>query len=216
MARPQDLVDAARGAGVRDARVLDAIASVPRAGFVPDDVRARAYLDVPLSIPHDQVTTQPSLVARMLEGLVLRGQERVLEVGGGYGWQTALLARLAREVVSVERWSDLAAAAVANLEAAGIGGWEVAVGDGTAGLARRAPYDAILVAAAHPQVPATLVGQLVTGGRLVQPIGPGGHERVVAFTKVGGGLVEREVLTAAHFVPLWGRHGFPSPEGDER
>jgi len=214
MPRPQDLVDAARAAGVRDAEVLEAIARVPRAGFVPEDLRSRAYLDLPLPIPRGQVTTQPSLVARMLEGLALRGRERVLEVGGGYGWQTALLASLAGEVFSVERWSDLAEAAVGNLTAAGVRGWEVVVGDGSQGLLEHAPYEAIVVAAAYPRVPAPLAGQLASGGRLVQPIGHGGNERVVAFEKVAGRLVERDVLTAAHFVPLCGRGGFAPPEGE--
>jgi protein-L-isoaspartate(D-aspartate) O-methyltransferase len=214
MGGPQDLVEAARGAGVTDARVLDAIARVPRADFVPADRRARAYLDGPLPIPHGQVTTQPSLVARMLEGLALGGGERVLEVGSGYGWQTALLAGLAGEVFGVERWGDLAASAACNLRAAGIEGWQLVVGDGSEGLPEHAPYDGILISAAFPRVPEPLIEQLSEGARLVQPIGRGGNEQVVAFERVGTQLVERRLLSAAHFVRLVGRHGF-APEADE-
>jgi protein-L-isoaspartate(D-aspartate) O-methyltransferase len=214
MGRSQDLVEAARRAGVTNARVLDAIARVPRADFVPPDLRGRAYVDGPLPIPHGQVTTQPSLVARMLEGLGLSGGERVLEVGSGYGWQTALLAKLAAEVFGVERFSDLAASATSNLRAAGIEGWQLVVGDGSAGLPEHAPYDAILVSAAHPRVPEPLVGQLSEGGRLVQPIGRGGNEHVFAFERVGGALVERQLLSAAHFVQLVGRHGFAAREDE--
>jgi len=214
MGGPQDLVEAARQAGVTDARVLDAMAGVPRADFVPPDRRARAYLDGPLPIPHGQVTTQPSLVARMLEGLALGGGERVLEVGSGYGWQTALLATLAEEVFGVERWSDLASSAACNLRAAGIEGWQLVVGDGSEGVPEHAPYDAILISAAFPRVPEPLIEQLSEGGRLVQPIGRGGNEQVVAFERVGAELVERQLLSSAHFVRLVGRHGFAAEDSE--
>jgi protein-L-isoaspartate(D-aspartate) O-methyltransferase len=207
------LVAAARRAGVSDARVLDAIARVPRAEFVPPEQRPRAYLDTPIPIAHRQVTTQPSLVARMLEGLELVGDERVLEVGSGYGWQTALLATLAHEVFSVERWADLAEKAIANLRSARIEGWEVETGDGSDGLPSRAPFDAIIVSAAYPKVPTPLVEQLKDGGRLVQPIGHGGNEKVTAFQKRADALHKRAVLTGAYFVPLWGKHGFAPPGG---
>jgi len=214
MGGPQDLVEAARQAGVTDARVLDAMAGVPRADFVPPDRRARAYLDGPLPIPHGQVTTQPSLVARMLEGLALCGGERVLEVGSGYGWQTALLSTLAEEVFGVERWSDLASSAACNLRAAGIEGWQLVVGDGSEGMPEHAPYDAILISAAFPRVPEPLIEQLSEGGRLVQPIGRGGNEQVVAFERVGAQLVERQLLSSAHFVRLVGRHGFAAEDSE--
>ena len=214
MGGPQDLIEAARQAGVTDARVLDAMAGVPRADFVPPDRRARAYLDGPLPIPHGQVTTQPSLVARMLEGLALCGGERVLEVGSGYGWQTALLSTLAEEVFGVERWSDLASSAACNLRAAGIEGWQLVVGDGSEGVPEHAPYDAILISAAFPRVPEPLIEQLSEGGRLVQPIGRGGNEQVVAFERVGAQLVERQLLSAAHFVRLVGRHGFAAEDSE--
>lgn len=194
--------------------MLDAVASVPREVFVPPPLRARAYEDTPIPIPHEQVTTQPSLVARMVEGLSLTGGERVLEVGSGYGWQTALLATLAAEVFSVERWQDLAEAAIANLRVADASRWQVVVGDGTLGLPEHAPFDAIVVSAAYPRVPAPLAEQLLDGGRLVQPIGRGGNEEVIAFVKSGRRLVAQRVLTGAYFVRLWGRHGFDPPEGE--
>jgi protein-L-isoaspartate(D-aspartate) O-methyltransferase len=201
------LVAAARAAGVRDERVLDAIAAMPRADFVPAEYGRYADTDAPIPIPHDQVTTQPSLVARMVEALALTGDERVLEVGTGRGWQTALLARLAREVFSVERFADLAETARAAL--AGTDNVSIVVGDGSEGLGEHAPFDAILVTAAYPLVPAPLAEQLAEGGRLVQPIGPGGDEDVVLFEKRGGDLDQVRVITGAHFVRLHGSYGFP-------
>jgi protein-L-isoaspartate(D-aspartate) O-methyltransferase len=205
---PADLVDALRAEGIRDARVLAAVRTVPRASFVPAALEPRAYEDVPLPIPHDQVTTQPSLVARMVEALDLVGFERVLEVGTGLGFQTALLARLSAYVWSVERFEDLAETARANLARLGASNVEVVVGDGSEGLAAQAPFDAILVSAAYPRVPPPLAEQLEPRGRLVQPIGRGGHEEVVLFDRGPRGLVRRRVLTGAHFVRLYGRHGF--------
>ena len=201
------LVDAIVADGIRDRRVIRAFREVDRAGFVPPDQRAAADDDRPIPIPHGQVTTQPSLVARMVEGLGLAGDERVLEVGTGYGFQTAILAALAGEVWSVERWPDLAEAASRNLASAGVGRVHVLVGDGTDGLSEHAPYDAVIVSAAFPHVPPPLAEQLAEGGRLVMPIGPGGMEEVVLFEKRDGRLVERRMLTGASFVRLIGRHG---------
>ena len=204
----QDLVVAARSAGVRDPRVLRALSAVDRVGFVPRRHASLAHRDVPVPIPHDQVTTQPSLTARMLEGLALRGPERVLEVGTGYGFQTAVLAALCRGVWTVERWPDLAAAAREHLAAAGVENVRVVVGDGGEGLSDAAPYQAILVSAAAPAVPRPLVAQLAPDGRLVQPIGHGGHERVTLFRKGSSERLQAvRVLTGAHFVPLHRRHG---------
>jgi protein-L-isoaspartate(D-aspartate) O-methyltransferase len=205
---PDDLVAAVRTEGITDPRLLEAIREVPRAEFVPPELTPRAYVDEPLPIGHRQVTTQPSLVARMVEALALRGQERVLEVGTGYGWQTALLSRLAAKVWSVERWADLANEARYRLARAGADNAEVVVGDGTEGLPEHAPYDAILVAAAFPAVPQSFSAQLGDAGRLVQPLGPGGAEEVVLFEKRAGRLERRRTLTLAHFVRLYGRHGF--------
>jgi protein-L-isoaspartate(D-aspartate) O-methyltransferase len=207
-AGPEDLVRAAARAGVRDHRVLDSLRATPREAFVPAGHVDRAYLDVPVPIPHGQVTTQPSLAAKMIEALGLDGSERVLEIGTGLGFQAAVLGRLAARVWSVERFEDLAATARANLAAAGIGNVEVVVGDGSLGLPDQAPYDAVVVAAAYTEVPRPLVEQLGEGGRLVQPIGPGGAEDVLAFRREADGLVREARVTGAHFVRLHGAHGF--------
>jgi protein-L-isoaspartate(D-aspartate) O-methyltransferase len=202
-----ELVEAARDAAVRDERVLAAIAAVPRSGFIPAEYAGQADIDAPIPIPHGQVTTQPSLVARMVEALALTGDERVLEIGTGYGWQTALLSELAREVFSVERFAGLADTARANLS--GRENVTVVVGDGSAGLPEHAPFDAIIVAAAYPSVPVPLAEQLAEGGRLVQPLGPGGAEDVVLFEKRDGELHRIRSITGAHFVRLHGAYGFP-------
>jgi protein-L-isoaspartate(D-aspartate) O-methyltransferase len=205
----EDLVRSVVAAGVRDPRVLEALRAVPRAGFVPPEVADLAYLDRPLPIPHEQVTTQPSLSAKMIEALDLTGSERVLEVGTGYGFQTALLARLSRSVYSVERFRDVAETALRNLDRHRIENVEVAVGDGTGGFPEYAPYDAILVSAAFTSVPPPLVKQLAPDGRLVQPMGPGGEEEVVLFEKREEELVRFRTVTGAHFVRLYGAHAFP-------
>jgi protein-L-isoaspartate(D-aspartate) O-methyltransferase len=205
----EDLVQAIVTKGVHDTRLLRAMRRVPRSEFVPPDLTARAYLDQPLPIPHGQVTTQPSLVAKMIEALGLAGSEHILEIGTGYGFQTALLAHLSGFVWSVERWSDVAVTARANLAGLGIPNVEVAVGDGTEGLPEHAPYDAILISAAFPRVPPPLVEQLALGGRLIQPIGPGGKESVVLFEKGAEGLMRRRTIVGAHFVRLYGAHAFP-------
>jgi protein-L-isoaspartate(D-aspartate) O-methyltransferase len=206
--RLEELVTAAQRAGVDDPRLLDVMRQVPRAAFVPLDQVRLAYLDVPVPIPHSQVTTQPSLSARMIQALGLAGGEHVLEVGTGYGYQSALLGRLASFVTSIERWADLADQARRNLAAQGIDNVLVVEGDGTQGVPAAAPYDAILVSAAFPQVPEALVSQLRVGGRVVQPIGPGGGERVTLFERSAEGLVSREVVCHARFVRLYGRHGY--------
>jgi protein-L-isoaspartate(D-aspartate) O-methyltransferase len=205
----EDLVQSVVAAGVRDPRVIEALQAVPRAGFVPLEVADRANLDRPLPIPHGQVTTQPSLSAKMIEALDLTGSERVLEIGTGYGFQSALLARLSRSVYSVERFPDVAETARRNLYRHRIENVKVAVGDGTRGLPEHAPYGAIFVSAAFTSVPPPLVEQLSAGGRLVQPMGSGGEEEVVLFEKGGEGLVRRRTVTGAHFVRLYGAHAFP-------
>ena len=199
------LLAAAVETGVRDARVLEALAAVPRTRYAPHGYEAAVDRDRPIPIGDAQVTTQPSLVATMVEALELTGFERVLEIGTGLGYQAAILGRLAAEVWSVERRPELAAVAAANL--AGEGNVRVVVGDGSEGLADSAPYDAIVVAAAHPRVPAPLAAQLADGGRLLQPIGPSGREDVTLFRRRAGVLVRDRIVALAHFVPLCGRHG---------
>jgi protein-L-isoaspartate(D-aspartate) O-methyltransferase len=202
-----------RAAGIRDERVLAALAAIPRAAFVPIEHVERAYADEPIPIPHGQVTTQPSLIARMLEALALKEGERVLEVGTGHGFQTALLAHLAAEVLSIERFPELAETARRNLERHGATNVEIQVGDGSAGLPDRAPFDAIVVSAAFTRVPQPLSDQLVEGGRLVQPVGPGGRDDVILFERGPGGLERSASVTPAHFVRLVGEHAFP-PGGE--
>lgn len=198
-----DLIDK----GIRDQRLLDAFQQVRRADFVPERSVSEAYQDEPISIGHDQVTSQPSLIAVMVQALRLTGSEKVLEVGTGFGFQTALLAKLCREVFSVEILVDLAMAAESNLRKAGIQNAKVVVGDGSLGLPEHAPYDAIVISAAAPKVPQPLIDQLKDGGRLVQPIGPGGDETVTSFQKLHGSLAEEEEITGAYFVPLFGTFG---------
>jgi protein-L-isoaspartate(D-aspartate) O-methyltransferase len=206
----EELARVVRATGVRDARVLEAVASVPRAAFVPASAERRAYWDEPIPIPFGQVTTQPSLVARMLEALRLEGHERVLEIGTGYGWQTALLARLVSRVVSVERLAGLAEVAQENLE--GLANVELVIADGSAGYEARSPFDAIVVSAAFTSVPEPLAEQLAMGGRLVQPLGSGGHDQVVLFERSAASLEVRRSVTPAHFVRLYGAHAFAADD----
>jgi protein-L-isoaspartate(D-aspartate) O-methyltransferase len=199
---PESLIRALEAEGIRDMRIVSAFRTIRRTGFVPQDYVHAAYEDRPIPIQHGQVTTQPSLVAKMIAGLRLRGEERVLEVGTGLGFQTAVLAKLAEHVFSIERFADLAEKARANLRSAEVSNVTVIVGDGTLGLPGHVPFDAVIVAAAAPAVPSPLVEQLREGGRMVHPIGPGGAEVVVAFRKEGAQLVEERRLTLASFVPL--------------
>jgi protein-L-isoaspartate(D-aspartate) O-methyltransferase len=210
VARPtqDDLVDVIRRADVADERIIQAFKRVRREDYVPTDLKERAYFDDPLPIPHRQVTTQPSLSAKMIDALQVGEDDIVLEVGTGYGFQTALLSRLARFVHSIERWADLADVAQTNLEHGRISNVSVVVGDGSAGLPEPAPFDRILVSAAFPRVPSPLVNQLADGGRLVQPIGMGGYDEVVAFEKRDCSLSDDRHVTPASFVRLYGAHGF--------
>jgi len=201
------LVETLRRKGVRNLSVLRAIQMVPRHLFVPESVRHRAYDDVALPIGSGQTISQPYVQARYLELIGLTGQEKVLEIGTGSGYQTALLALVASMVFSVERVAALAQSARATLAAAGIRNVTVLVGDGTLGWRPFAPYDAILVSAASPEVPAPLVEQLVPGGRMVIPLGDRASQTLTLVERHGDG-VRTSTVADVRFVPLVGEFGF--------
>jgi protein-L-isoaspartate(D-aspartate) O-methyltransferase len=206
------LVAELQAKGIRDLAVLRAIARVPRHLFVPESVRHRAYEDSPLPIGGGQTISQPWVQARSLELARLTGRERVLEVGTGSGYQTALLAELAEQVFSVERIPSLAQAARTALETAGVRHVTVLVGDGSLGWRPYAPYDAIIVAAASPDVPQPLVDQLAPGGRLILPIGDRNGQTLALVTQ-GPDAVRIEPVSDVRFVPLLGQFGFaPDPQ----
>ncbi len=195
---------------IRDERVLAAMAEVPRHLFVPSVLQARAYEDGPLPIDKRQTISQPWIVARMTELLALTGDETVLEIGTGSGYQAAVLARLCRRVITVERHGELATKARTRLEGLGYRNVTVLSGDGTLGRSEHAPYDGILVTAGAPEVPTPLVAQLAPGGRLVVPVGGRDVQalvRVTAPLEPGGGAVT-ERFTGCRFVPLVGRFGW--------
>ncbi len=194
--------------GITDGRVLAAMRRVPRHLFVPAGVGTEAYGDFPLPIGHGQTISQPYIVAVMTEALGLRGGERVLEVGTGSGYQTAVLSRLAREVCTVERIPALAEAARARLEELGCTNVFYRTGDGSEGWAARAPFDAILVAAAAPRVPPALEEQLADGGVLVVPVGDSSLSQVLVIVRRAGGLLSRSEGIGCRFVPLVGTGGF--------
>jgi protein-L-isoaspartate(D-aspartate) O-methyltransferase len=203
------LVETLQQKGIRNLAVLQAIGTVPRHLFVPESVRHRAYEDVALPIGGGQTISQPWVQARYLELAVLTGRERVLEVGAGSGYQTALLAQLADAVFAVERIPALAQGARAALEAAGVRNATVLVGDGTLGWRPFAPYDAILVAAASPEIPAPLVEQLAPEGRLVIPLGDRDNQILTVARRVGEQL-QISTVADVRFVPLLGQFGFSS------
>jgi protein-L-isoaspartate(D-aspartate) O-methyltransferase len=196
-----------RGRDIVDERVLDAMERVPRELFIPAGERPRAYDDVALPIGHGQTISQPYMVARICEVLALRGDERVLDVGTGSGYQAAVLAELAGEVHTIERIPELAEQARANLAAAGYDRVDVHIGDGTLGLPEHAPYDAIAVAAAAPGLPQQLYEQLETRGRLAIPVGGRWGQRLeLVIRSPEGPAVVRSV--PCRFVPLVGEEGF--------
>jgi protein-L-isoaspartate(D-aspartate) O-methyltransferase len=203
------LVETLQRKGIRDLAVLQAIGRVPRHLFVPESVRHRSYEDVALPIGGGQTISQPWVQARYLELAALTGRERVLEVGAGSGYQTALLALLADSVFAVERIPALAQSARAALETAGIRNVTVLVGDGTLGWRPFAPYNAILVAAASPDVPEPLVEQLAPDGRLIIPLGDRNTQTLTLVEKVGGS-VRTSTVADVRFVPLLGQFGFSS------
>jgi protein-L-isoaspartate(D-aspartate) O-methyltransferase len=196
-----------RGRDIGDERVLAAMERVPRDAFVPEDLRRRAYEDAALPIGSGQTISQPYMVARICAELGLDGDERVLDVGTGSGYQAAVLAQLAAEVHSIERLPELAEQARRNLEAVGIDNVQVHVGDGSLGDPEHAPFDAIAVAAAAPGFPQALYDELTLGGRLVVPVGGRRGQRLeVIVRSPEGPAVIRSV--PCRFVPLVGEEGF--------
>lgn len=201
------LVERLRDQGIQDLAVLRAFADTPRHLFVPEAIRHRAYEDGALPIGAGQTISQPFTQARYLEALRLQGRERVLEIGTGSGYQTALLAHLASQVFSVERVRELAEHAQRALRAADTRNASVLYGDGTLGWNAYAPYDAIVVAAGGPEIPAPLVEQLALGGRLLIPLGDRGAQTLTLIERTPEGT-RQTPLGAALFVPLVGEHGF--------
>jgi protein-L-isoaspartate(D-aspartate) O-methyltransferase len=201
------------GRGIRDGRVLEVMAELPREAFVPEPLQREAEADRPLPIGHGQTISQPLVVAFMTERLALEGTERVLEIGTGSGYQAAVLAKLAREVHSIEIIPELSARAAAALAAQGICNVHLRVGDGRDGWPEAAPFDRILVTAATPFVPPALLAQLRPGGRLILPIGeaPDVQQLRLLVKRADGTTVETDLLPV-RFVPLT----VGVPAGDRR
>jgi len=197
-----------RARGISDERVLEAMARVPRHEFIAEEYREQAYEDHPVPIGEGQTLSQPYIVAIMLEALVLRGSEKVLEVGTGSGYQTALLAELSREVYSIERHPALAHSAETVLRRLGYSHVRVIVGDGSQGLPEKAPFDAIIVSAAAPRIPPALFEQLQEGGRMIVPVGPA-HAQELQFVRKQDGRAAVINLEGCRFVPLIGGQGYP-------
>jgi len=196
-----------RARGIRDGRVLEAMLQVPRHEFVPEEFRPQAYEDHPLPIGKEQTISQPLIIAISLQALSLNGSESVLEVGTGSGYQTALLARLARQVYSVERHPELAETAERALKLLGFTNVQVSVRDGSQGWVEHSPYDAILVSAAAPLVPRSLIEQLADGGRMVVPVGPP-HSQELLLVRRSGETTTTETVDGCRFVPLIGAEGY--------
>jgi len=195
------------GRGVRNGRVLNAMETVQRHLFVPESLRAHAYEDSPVSIGLGQTISQPYMVALMTECLDPEPNHRVLEIGTGSGYQTAILAEIVKEVHSIERIAELAERAEQVLSRSGYENVWIHEGDGSLGWPASAPFDGILVTAGSPEIPEPLLEQLVPGGRLVIPVGDAYHQTLVKVTREERG-VRKENVTGCVFVPLIGRHGW--------
>ncbi len=201
------MIEVLRRKGITDERVLAAMSKIPRHVFVEEKFRSQAYEDRPLPIGCGQTISQPFMVALMTQLLDLKPEDRVLEIGGGSGYHTAILASLARQVVSIERIPELAERAAARLAQLGFDNAIVTVGDGTTGWRPLAPYDAILVAAGSPDIPQPLIDQLNVGGRLVIPVG---EERLQRLIRIIKGKQENQIEDhgGCVFVKLLGQHGW--------
>jgi len=201
------LVELLREKGIRDLSVLRAFDLTPRHAFVPTGVRHRAYEDAPLPIGSGQTISQPSIHARYLEILALKGTERVLEIGTGSGYQTVLLSHLVAQIFTIERIPALYTMAREAIARAGARNVSMLLGDGTVGWREYAPYDAILVSAGGPVIPQPLVDQLADGGRMLVPVGPK-EEQVLKLVTKRGSVLESVDVAPVRFVPLYGIHGW--------
>jgi protein-L-isoaspartate(D-aspartate) O-methyltransferase len=199
--------------GVSDQRVIDALLKVPRHLFVDEVLRGHAYADGSLPIGDKQTISQPYMVASMTAALDLQGHERVLEIGAGSGYQTAILAQLVRRVYSIERIPALASRARLNLAQCGVTNVNLKVGDGTLGWKEQAPFDCILVAAGAPEVPEDYLRQLEPGGRLVMPVGDRESQTLLRVTRMMDGGFSEEQLMGCRFVPLIGEQGWTEENG---
>lgn len=197
-----------RARGICDQRVLDAMTKVPRHEFLGPQDRCEAYADHPVAIPERQTTSQPYIIASMLQSGEIRPQDRVLEIGAGSGYQTALMAELAAQVIAVERHKSLTETARSALERLGYGNVVVVTGDGSLGAPQYAPFDAIIVSAAAPRIPPALIEQLAPGGRLVIPVGDAYQQVLQLARKHQDGTVTVYALEGCRFVPLIGEQGF--------
>lgn len=197
-----------RARGISDQRVLDAMNKVPRHEFLGPQDRCEAYADHPVAIPERQTTSQPYIIASMLQSGEIQPQDRVLEIGAGSGYQTALMAELAAQVIAVERHESLTESARSALERLGYGNVVVVTGDGSLGAPQHAPFDAIIVSAAAPRIPPALVEQLAPGGRLVIPVGDAYQQVLQLARKHQDGTVIINALEGCRFVPLIGEQGF--------
>ncbi len=202
------MVEELRRLGIHDEKVLSVMEKIPRHLFVPEYMRHLAYEDSPLPIGHGQTISQPYIVALMTEALELQGEEKVLEIGTGSGYQTAILAELAREIFSIERLHTLAEGARRRLELLGYGNVHVRVGDGTLGWPEEAPFHRIIVTGGLPQLPHSLWEQLADGGRLIAPIG-GRYDQYLWLYIKERGAQRKRALCPCTFVPIVGAHGWP-------
>ncbi len=198
--------------GINDPRLIDALNQVPRHLFVDEGLRGHAYADCSLPIGYKQTISQPYMVASMSAALELQGHERVLEIGGGSGYQTAILALLAKRVYSVERIAALASRARKVLDQLQLSNINIKIADGTLGWKSQAPFDAILVAAGAPDIPQEYLSQLAPGGKLVMPVGGYNLQNLVRITHLGGAKFQREELMDCCFVPLIGEAGWAENE----
>ncbi|MCU0631091.1 MAG: protein-L-isoaspartate(D-aspartate) O-methyltransferase [Methanoregulaceae archaeon] len=196
--------------GVEDRKVLDAMREIPRHVFIPADFQSAAYQDRPLPIGSGQTISQPYIVGLMTALLELKQSDKVLEIGTGSGYQAAILSKLARTVLTIERLPEIGGKARDLMQRLGIVNVKVVIGDGTLGYLPDAPYDGIIITAASPDIPAPLIDQLADEGRLVAPVGSRDLQQLVRITKQGG-RISRENFGGVVFVPLLGCHGWQEP-----